>query len=333
MENNTSQGISTGIAMMNLDPSDTTANLQLSDPEGIQVATARLDGANSLKGNGHIARFLPEFNWTPSVNFSNFTGVLKVTTAGSVAATVLQIRPGEFATMPVSPLTGGASSQTLNFAQFGNGAGALFSEIMLVDLDTTQPADVTVAIKDDSGNPQSVVLNGESVPGSKTLRIPGGGLRILSTDGRGTLVGGSVTVTSNRPLAGVILFGGSLGLAGVGASTPLTGSFIAPMEINNAQGINTGIAIQSLETAREITLELQLSDVGGRQVASARAEGANALKAGGHVARFLPEFSWTPSLDFSSFTGVLRITASGSVAATVLQVRPGQLATMPVAQR
>ncbi len=53
---------------------------------------------------------------------------------------------------------------------------------------------------------------------------------------------GSVTVSSDIELAGVILFGGSVGVAGVGASEVLRRGFGAPLESNAEDGINTGIA-------------------------------------------------------------------------------------------
>jgi hypothetical protein len=146
----------------------------------------------------------------------------------------------------------------------------------------------------------------------------------------GTLVSGSVTVSSDRPLAGVILFGGSIGVAGVGSGAVLSGSFSAPMETNLSQGIDTGIALQSQEEGKDVTLDLQMVDADGKVLASARLDGANAIKSNGHMARFLREFSWSPAVDVSNFAGVLRITPSGKVSATVLQVRANQLATLPV---
>ncbi len=77
---------------------------------------------------------------------------------------------------------------------------------------------------------------------------------MLSPDGLGLLplrdrspdpiteVSAPVTVPSDIELAGVILFGGSVGVAGVGASEVLRRGFGAPLESNAEDGINTGIA-------------------------------------------------------------------------------------------
>ncbi len=332
MENNVAQGTSTGIAIMSLESTDMAVDLQLFDTEGKLVASARLDGTNILKAGGHFARFLTELPWSPTVDFSNFVGILKVTVPGKAAATVLQVRTAEFATMPVARAVADGSNRQLFFAHFGNGLGQIFSQIMLINLDTTQPAAVNILLRNDAGAPLSAILNGEVVSGSKDIIIPPGGMRILKTDGQGTLTAGAVTVNSDRSLAGVLLFGGSIGVAGVGSSPAFNPGFLAPMETNSANGTSTGVAIMNLESF-DVTADLQLLDTEGNLLSSARLDGANAIKANGHLARFLPEFTWNPPVNFASFSGVLRVTTSGRTTATVLQVRPNQLATMPAAQK
>ena len=66
-------------------------------------------------------------------------------------------------------------------------------------------------------------------------------------------------------MSGVILFGGSVGLAGVGKSVVLEEGFSAPMEANVVTGVDTGVAVVNLET-QEVTLELQLCDSAGGQI-------------------------------------------------------------------
>ena len=96
----------------------------------------------------------------------------------------------------------------LYFAQFGDGAD-LFSHIILFNLDPDMEATVRMILKDNDGNPLSVNLDGELVTGEKTIMIPAGGLRSFKTDGLGDLLEGSVTVLSDKAVAGVILFGGT----------------------------------------------------------------------------------------------------------------------------
>lgn len=170
-----------------------------------------------------------------------------------------------------------------------------------------------------------VDLNGEEVNGQLDVVIPAGSLRRYATDGLGNTVIGSVTVESDESVAGVILFGGTTGLAGVGSSAALgeTG-FAAPMEVGS--GTNTGVALMNLE-AEEVTLNFQLCDEDGEVLATAQM----ALPEMGHRALFVTEIDWDTVVDFSNFDGLLKVTATGSTSATVIQTRPNQLATMPVA--
>lgn len=157
LESNEISATNTGIAVMNLEEGEVQLELSLCDSEGNPIATAQL----TLAGMGHRARFVNELDWQPAqgveLDFSDFNGLLKVTTSGRVAATVIQSRPGEFATMPVAanPFAAASSStlqssvplqnqdldQKLYFAQFGDGqAGGAdtFSQIILFNLDSNE---------------------------------------------------------------------------------------------------------------------------------------------------------------------------------------------------
>ena len=214
----------------------------------------------------------------------------------------------------------------LYFAQFAGGGG-LFGQIILYALQNQVDTEVVMTLKDNDGNPLTIGLNGEEVVGELNAVIPAGGLRRFKTDTSGGVKVGSVTVASNRRLAGVVVFGGASGLAGVGASAPLEG-FSAPMETNDQEQTNTGIAIMSLEE-EEVTLELRLCDRDDELVASAQIK----LVMMGHLAKFLNEFPWDEAdLDLTDFEGTLKVTATGRIAATVIQTRPDQFATMPVAE-
>ena len=216
----------------------------------------------------------------------------------------------------------GGTSEELNFAQFADGAG-LFSQIILFNLDPDLEADVTLVLRDNEGNPLSVDLNG--VSGQTTALIPAGGLRRFKTDGLGNLATGSVRVSSDRPVAGVILFGGTVGLAGVGNSVAQPIGFVAPIETNTGAEVDTGIAVVNLED-RLVSLSLELADGSGVVLASAQA----VLSGLGHLATFLTELSWSSEVDFSDFEGTLKVSATGAIAGTVIQTRPGQFATLPV---
>ena len=158
----------------------------------------------------------------------------------------------------------------LLFAHFGNGelaGGPLISQFILLNPDQSMEAQATITIKDNDGNPLSGMnLDGQILPdGTLDVTIPACGMRILTTDGVGPVTEGSATVTSDKPLTGVINFGGAFGAAGVGASERLSG-FVAAM-IRNAV-TNTGFAIMNPGTT-EVTVDLQLIDKDGNLLARA----------------------------------------------------------------
>jgi len=99
MENLIEGHIGTGIALMNLENVENVFSLQLLNSEGEVLASAQ----ETLLENGHMAKYIHEFDWDSQVDFSDFRGILKATSTGKMAATVIQTRPDQFATMPVTP--------------------------------------------------------------------------------------------------------------------------------------------------------------------------------------------------------------------------------------
>ena len=225
-------------------------------------------------------------------------------------------------------------TEKLFFAQFANGDG-LVSQISLMTLGFGKAVNAKLELLDDDGVPLNVVLNGEMAAGeTEIFRISAGGAVVFVSDGEGPLVPGSVTVSSDGPLSGVVLFDGgaiNLGVAGVGSSEPLA-SFRAPMESRSGDPvIRTGVAVMNLD-AEEKTLQVQLIDLEGAIVGTGTIA-ADPLAANGHIARFLDEFNWDePAPDLTAFQGVLEVFPSnGQVAATVLRLSSGNLASLPVA--
>jgi photosystem II stability/assembly factor-like uncharacterized protein len=331
VEANADQLINTGIAIMSLETSPVSITVTLYDTDRHQLATAQIE----LSPMGQVAKFLNELTWQGSApDFSDFRGLIKADPSGSIAATVLQTRPGEFLTMPVTNATSQPlqeNGEKLYFAQFADGAvgnSSIFSEILLMNLDSGQAANSQLLIRNSDGTAMTVDLNGESVAGEKNLTLPAGALRVLETDGLGALAVGSVTVTCDQPLSGVVVFGGPVGLASVGSSLPLDEGFIAPMEASKTSSVSTGIAVMNLES-KAVELTLQLLDPDGELLATAN-QGLLPL---GQIALFVEEFQWDETIDFSKFKGRMNVTADGLTAATVIQTRPGQFATMPVATK
>ena len=325
MQVDQSSGTSTGVAIVDLG-ADTTLDLTLLDGNGQMQAEATED----LSSLGHLSKFVDQFDWDSPVDFETFQGQLLVHSDQPLAATVIQTRLGEFATMPVAGLAATAvAGQVLSdllFAQYGNGGEVLFSQFLALNLDETDEALATLTIRGDDGALLPTRLNGEATTGELDFSIPAQGLQILTTSGLGPVVSGSARVTSQQDIAGVLLFGGSVGVAGVGTSTPTSIGFVAPVETNHAEATNTGIAI--LNTADQaVTVDFMIRNSDGNNLDSAEL----ILEPGEHRTLFLDQIGWQTDFDFGAFLGTLvAIPRGGSVAATVIQTRPGQFATLPV---
>ncbi len=233
----------------------------------------------------------------------------------------------------------------LYFAQFADGVG-LSSQITVSNATQDRVINLRILLRDDNGQPLTVDLNGEDVPGVVEVQVPASGLAVFETDGLGPLQAGSVTVLASRDAAGVILFAGAgLGLAGVGSSVELPMGFSTPIEVRASSGINTGIAVQNVETD-PVDLTFELLDPQGILLATSdgtvAAPGASVSPTGisvspvpglGHFSLFATELAWDMPLDFSDFRGTLRVLSNGRIAATAIQTRPGQFATLPVIPR
>ena len=89
---------------MHLTGETVTLDLELVDPDGNVLATARLDGESALAPNGHLSLFIDQVPGDQATDFSDFVGLIRVRPSGKIAATVVQTRPGQFATMPVAAL-------------------------------------------------------------------------------------------------------------------------------------------------------------------------------------------------------------------------------------
>ncbi|MEE8586850.1 MAG: hypothetical protein V3T83_18570 [Acidobacteriota bacterium] len=312
------QGVRTGLAVMNLEESPLEPRAEIFRNDGTLLAEVVLD---PIPAQGNRAVFLDEL--LPNADLSQFEGLLRMNAEGAMSATVLQTRPSQLATLPVTPLAGG--SLELFFAQFADGEG-ITSQILLFASDPAQVdnANLQLLLRDGDGSPLSVVLNGQAVNGQLSLEIAPQGIVVLQSSGQGALQTGNVTVTSDQPLAGVIVFGGSEGRAGVAGSLALPNGFAAPMQSDAALGIRTGVALMNLED-EQVTVSLELFDRDGVSAATS----ALNLPPQGSLPSFLDELF--PELDLTNFQGTLRATATGRISATALQTRPGQFATLPVA--
>ncbi len=98
--------IRTGVAVMNPDAEEKSLQVRLIGLDGTEVGTGTAT-ADPLAGNGHVAKFIDEFEWDdPVPDLKDFQGVLEVVPShGRVAATVLRISFGtNMASLPVAPI-------------------------------------------------------------------------------------------------------------------------------------------------------------------------------------------------------------------------------------
>jgi hypothetical protein len=172
-----------------------------------------------------------------------------------------------------------------------------------------------VEINDDGGNPLS--------PGRLDVIIPANGSATLQVDAQGPIQTGSVKVSSDVKLSGVIFFSGSIGITSVPDSKRLR-KFAVPVRV--AAGVGTGLALMGLGPNQ--TVQMELRNEQGNRVASATVP----LAAQQHLARFVDQFEWDRGVDFSNFSGHVVVTGSSDLAATALVITPAGSAAVPVAE-
>jgi len=335
VERHSAGGLNSGIAVAGRAKSETRVDLTLLGVDGSELARAQL----VLPPNGHLARFINEIDWDETVDLSNFQGLVKGLPTDAVSVTVIQTTPGEYATMPVIPVAGdsaqpvGEGTTELLFAQFGNGREGetnVSSQILLVNPNDQSAVTAEVLLLDDQGLPIASSSVGAGRGLASQFLIPAGGMGVLQTSGEGPLTTGSVKVVADGPLGGVVRYGGSIGVAGVGESPILTDGFMAPVETSSELEVDTGLALMNPGDA-PLEVSMELFNGAGLKLATVELSGENAIAPNGHKAVFVTELDWAPTVDWTAFNGYIRATTSGPVAATILLVRPHQLATLPVA--
>jgi sugar lactone lactonase YvrE len=199
------------------------------------------------------------------------------------------------------------------FPHFAAGGGVT-STIVLINPSRTEAATGRAILFDQEG---------QQAPNSIDFTIPPGGIRMLATPGSGGLVTGSVSVESNIPLAGTLLYWTPFGVAGVPVSVAGNRLMIA-VENDPGTGVRTGAALAN-PGADSVQVNTYLRDEDGTLVSQASFQ----LPAHGHLAKFCDEFFDMSSLGQTRFIGSIEITASGAVCAVGLRVTARELATLP----
>ena len=301
-----------------------------------------------LEANGQTSWFIDDtFTATDT---SDFAGSVRCTASGAgrftAIAAELDAAGGIFTTVPVVEVNRGrAEAATLDFAHFAN--GTWITDLVFVNRETRQsgppltpfhtaipPTRPAIYFYDTDGNPiapASVVdVTGDLMvtdDGALTLRTDMEPLSVLtiSTHGRGELVSGSVKVISEGPIGGMVRFDHpDLGVAGVGASTPVSDALV-PVRRQEG-GITTGVALHNLESSPELArCELMREGV-LLETASIP------LDPNGQTAWFIDD-TFTAT-DTSDFSGSVRCTATGEglFSAVALELDAGNriFTTLPV---
>ena len=196
----------------------------------------------------------------------------------------------------------------LDFAHFANGEG-LTSELVFVNV-ATHPIRPALYFYDKEGQPiaaESVVEITEDLEikedGSLSVRTamePLGELTI-STHGRGEVMSGSVKAVSNGPMGGVLRFGlPGIGVAGVGASLPLTDALFP---VRRAGNLSTAAAIRNLSEF-ELVVTCRLIQEG-----MVLEEMEISLAANGQEALYIEEMFTFIGAGMLDFVGSVRCTA------------------------
>ena len=221
------------------------------------------------------------------------------------------------------------------FPQFSNGEGSS-TEVVLINPYSSIRAAGSIQFTDDQGMRVDPAILGpvgggaelisESPPDLGRFVLPPLGSVVVSTNGEGDLLAGSVKVTSNINLGGTVRIDiPGIGLLGMGDALPITG-FVAPVRRSAGQ-INAGVAVVNAED-RPVTLDLELRNQQGE---SHSPPIEVQIPAGGHLSRFINELF--PAAETDAFEGTLvgRVDEGNiGVVAVELGVTTGHLISLPV---
>ncbi len=315
----------TGLALFNFSGTDASMTLTLRGTNGQQVGTAPL----TVNSHRHTAAFIAGAGQLfPTA--TNFQGTLLIQSPIPVAAMVLRqnLTPLSYTSLPV--VSTSSTKLTLNLPHEANGtySGGIFKTSYLIFNISSSPANVTLALTQDNGNPLNATITGQGTNSSFAFNnlAPGGSL-FLQTDGSGALSSGAATITSNVPVGASGVFtvfnpqGAFQTETGIGDSPVLT-SLTLPVDITG--NFDTGVAFFGPGSS-STTLTFQLLSASGTLVGSSA---TRPLAAKGHLALFLSElFPGT-----SNFRGSVAITATNGVAALTLRQNSSPLSytTLPV---
>ena len=316
--------LSSAAAIRNLRESELVVTCRLMQ-EGMVLEEVEIP----LMANGQEAQYIEEMFTFISADMLDFVGSVRCTAPpgeGVFTGVAVEIDAENriLTTLPVVPVDlsiGGGRKTALNFAHFANGNGTT-SNLVFVNRSiqasrlapTPFHSDIlpnlpVLYFYDQGGNlidPALVI----DVTGDLVITEDGGlsvqtemeplGELTISTHGRGDLWSGSVKVTSDRPIGGVLRYGlPGIGVTGVGASLPLRDA-IFPAR-HQAGGFSTATAIRNLGAeALGVTCRLM-------QAGMVLEEVEIPLAPNGQEAQYIEEMF--TGADTSDFVGSVRCTA------------------------
>lgn len=224
------------------------------------------------------------------------------------------------------------TSTRLHFAQAGTGGDSFSSDFLLQNTSESKTIQGTLSFFDPEGNPLVLDLLNGSAPQSDIsvaqseveFELAPLESRTYSTNPAGELVLGSAVAEANGDISGVVRFEISgIGIAGVGASPPLSGAVIPARRVGS---INTAVAVRNTSNqAVNLTARLLRK---GAQVASGIA--MITIAPGGRKAQFINEIF--PDADTAVFVGSVTLeTDSGPFAAVALELgqNAGEFTVLP----
>ncbi len=318
-------GINTGVAVRNRGTATLTLQCRLMrDGAVLEEADIR------LAVNGQDSRFIDQV--FPTADTSDFAGSVRCTAPepGRFSAVAFELDGVHriFTTLPVVPVPavpdreqeqeeeqdqeqeeeqGQEQEQDatrLDFTHFANG-GKIVSSLVLVNAGAN-PVRPAIYFYDQQGDPiaaeslvditEDLEVGDDGALRPVTAMNPLGELTI-STHGRGGQVVGSVAVTADGPIGGVLRFDiPALGVAGVGDSPPVRDALV-PVRRQEG-GINTGVAIHNRDTTALLVRCRLMRD------GAVLEETMIPLAANGQDSRFIDEIF--PTADTSDFVGSVR---------------------------
>ena len=306
-------GINTGVAVRNRGAATLKVECRL-----MRAGAVLEETIIPLAVNGQDSRFIDEV--FPAADTSDFAGSVRCAAPepGLFSAVAFELDGVHriFTTLPVVPVPAVLDREQeqeeeqeqdatrLDFTHFANG-GKIVSSLVLLNAGA-YPVRPAIYFNDQDGGAipaESMVdITGDMEIGDDGALRPGTALNPLgeltvSTHGRGALKVGSVAVTAEGPIGGVLRFDiPGLGVAGVGDSPPLRDALV-PVRRQDG-GVNTGVAVHN-RGAAALLVRCRLMRAG-----AVLEETMIPLAANGQDSRFIDQVF--PTADTSDFSGSVR---------------------------